>query len=203
MLATYIDARLAEFDLISAERKAQLKELAQFVESRLKSGRSTQLIFICTHNSRRSHMSQIWAQTAAAYYNAPGIQTYSGGTAATAFNPRAVAALQRAGYRIETADQGENPVYRVWYREDAQPMEAFSKIYDQEPNPAKDFCAVLTCAQADHACPIVNGAVQRVAIPYEDPKAFDGTDKEAQLYDERCRQISREMLYLFSLIGQA
>ena len=48
---------------------------------------------------------------------------------------------------------------------------------------------------------MVLGAAERIAITYEDPKAFDGTDREAEAYDERCRQIAREMLYVFSLVG--
>ncbi|MCK4776283.1 MAG: protein-tyrosine-phosphatase, partial [Candidatus Krumholzibacteria bacterium] len=67
----------------------------------------------------------------------------------------------------------------------------------------EDFCAVMTCSQADKNCPVVVGASMRVAIPYDDPKAFDGTDQEAANYDERCRQISREMLYLFSAVNMS
>jgi hypothetical protein len=79
-------------------------------------------------------------------------------------------------------------------------MECFSKVYSEPPNPKSGYCAVMTCLQADQACPVVAGAALRVALPYDDPKAYDGTAAESARYDERCRQISREMLYVFRLV---
>ena len=86
-----------EFEQIPEDRKTLLGELALFIEHRFTAGEKTQLTFICTHNSRRSHMSQIWAQTAATYFGIPNVVCYSGGTEATAFNDRAVTALEGFG----------------------------------------------------------------------------------------------------------
>jgi protein-tyrosine phosphatase/arsenate reductase len=200
-LEAYVDQNILDFERIPAERRELLDDLASYVRSQFNAGDPARLTFICTHNSRRSHMSQIWAQTAAAYYGVGGVETFSGGTEATAFNPRAVAAMRRAGFDIQATSEGENPVYAVRYGQDGSVLEAFSKIYSDPPNPAADFCAVMTCSQADEACPYVRGSSYRVAIPYEDPKAFDGTDQESKMYDERCQQIGREMFYVFSKVG--
>src|SRR5580704_897557 len=67
-IQNYIEQRVDEFDQIPSERKSQLKKMALYVKSRLKAGEPARLTFICTHNSRRSHLSQIWAATAAHYY---------------------------------------------------------------------------------------------------------------------------------------
>jgi protein-tyrosine phosphatase/arsenate reductase len=201
-LSSYIEAGKRAFDAIPDIRVEKLDEIAGFVRERVERGGIAKLTFICTHNSRRSHMAQIWAQTAAAWHGVPGVSTFSGGTEVSAFNPRAVAALRRAGLILEKADEGQNPVYRVGYAAGKPAMEAFSKVYSEPPNPQEDFCAVMTCSDADANCPIVSGAAKRVAIPYEDPKAFDGTDKESLMYDERCRQISNEMMYLFSRVNR-
>jgi protein-tyrosine-phosphatase len=200
-LEAYVEKRVAEFDQIPDERKKALEQLATFVQKQQKASQETKLVFICTHNSRRSHMSQIWAQTAAWFYGIPQVQTYSGGTEATAFNPRAVEALERAGFRIEKETDGRNPIYNVKFYDEARPMKAFSKVYSEATNPTTDFCAVMTCSQADKSCPSVEGASKRLAIPYDDPKAFDDTPQETRKYDERCQQIAREMLYLFSYVG--
>jgi protein-tyrosine-phosphatase len=200
-LQDYVERRSVEVGRIREERKELLEKLARYVDERTGAEGNANLVFICTHNSRRSHLSQIWAATAAAYFGVAGVRTFSGGTEATAFNPRAVAALERAGFLVEKETNSANPVYLVRWREDGPSMKAFSKAFDERPNPRADFCAVMTCSQADAACPSVPGASHRFAITYDDPKDFDGTDRETEKYDERCRQIAREMLYVFSQIG--
>lgn len=200
-LDTYLTQRISEFDKIPVDRKASLEKLARFVEASNKNGDAAMLVFICTHNSRRSHIAQIWAQTAAHYYETADVQTFSGGTEATAFNARAVAAMKRSGFEIEEESRGSNPTYSVRFDGDAPPMRIFSKVFDDPSNPARGFGAVMTCSHADEACPTVVGASFRIAIPYDDPKDFDGTEQEASMYDERCREISREMLFVFSLLA--
>lgn len=200
-LREYLAARAAEFDLIPDDRKAELAKVADYVRTRLARSAPAKLTFVCTHNSRRSHLSQIWAQVAAGYYGIKNVETYSGGTEATAFNPRAVAALQRAGLRITANDaSAENPRYQVKTSDHLPAQECFSKVYDAPPNPTKDYCAIMTCAQADDACPLVMGSDLRLPIRYDDPKIGDDTDQETALYDERTRQICREMLYLMSTV---
>ena len=200
-LRAYVEARTAEFDQIPAERKTQLKKIALYVKSRTKANQPTRLTFICTHNSRRSHMSQIWAATSANFYGVTGVETYSGGTEATAFNPRAIAAIERAGLKVEKVEDGKNPRYEVRFKNGDKPLIYYSKVYHEAPNPKEDFCAVMTCSQADKNCPNIDGSSLRVAIPFEDPKISDDKPEEEATYDERCRQICREMAYLFSQVG--
>ncbi len=199
-VAKNIETYTKEFDQIPEERKKALKKLALFVESKVKAGEKAELIFICTHNSRRSHISQIWAQTAAVYYGVPNVTTYSGGTEATAFNPRAVKAMEEVGFKIKKISEGTNPIYEVRFSDDAIAVKAFSKKYDGKGNPKSGFGAVMTCSQADQNCPVVSGATVRIATPYDDPKEFDGTPQEAAKYTERVHQIGREIIYAFSLI---
>jgi len=200
-VGAYVDERVKEFDQIPTERKTQLKKIANYVKSKVKSGQPARLTFICTHNSRRSHMSQIWAAAAASHYGIMGVETYSGGTEATAFNPRAIAAIERAGIKIERTKASENPRYLVRFSDTIEPLTCFSKVYSDPPNPKRDFCAIMTCSQADKNCPQVDGCSLRVGIPFDDPKVADNTPEEAARYDERCAQISREMLYVFSQVN--
>lgn len=194
-------ARSLREDEIDEERRVLLMGLADHVVSKLADGQSARLVFICTHNSRRSHMSQLWAQAAAAFYSVSGVETFSGGTETTAFNPLAVAALRRAGFSIEPFSDGMNPIYEVRFEPEMEPIPAFSKLYDSPPNPEGGFAAIMTCSAADAACPSVAGADKRLALPYDDPKEADGTVRESEIYDERCRQIAREMLYVFSMVA--
>jgi arsenate reductase (thioredoxin) len=190
----------SEFSLIPAERKVLLQELVQFVEKKIKAGQPIYLNFICTHNSRRSHLSQIWAQAAAYYYKVPNVFCYSGGTEATAFNPRAVKAMQEAGFVITMTQAGNNPRYEVRFAEKASPVIAFSKKYDDPFNHNQDFAAIMTCSHADENCPLVLGASGRIALTYNDPKEFDGTPLEAAKYSERVHEIGIEILFAFSQV---
>lgn len=194
-LAEYCSEAVEHFDEIPAERKAQLDDLALYVYETMQQDQRTSLTFICTHNSRRSHMAQLWAAAGAAYYGIENVHCFSGGTEATAFNPSAIDALERAGFKITKIQVGKNPVYEASWHSSGKSFRMYSKKYDDHANPAKDFAAVMVCSDADKNCPYVAGATTRLAIPYEDPKAFDGTPSESAMYDERCRQIAIEMLY--------
>lgn len=188
-------------DSIPDERKALLSRLSVYIRQKLNTGDSIQLNFICTHNSRRSHIAQIWAATAAAFYGINHLQTFSGGTEATAFNTRAVAALERKGFEIAKPD-GNNPHYLVFFSEDQPALECFSKTFDDPVNPATNFAAIMTCSHADENCPFIPGVEFRLPLTYDDPKEADGTLEEAAVYDERVQQIGREIFYAFHLIGQ-
>ena len=199
-LSEYIEGLLPDMEAIPQDRKNQLKKIALYVQTKKQSNEPANLIFICTHNSRRSHLSQIWSATAAQYYGVGDhIHNYSGGTESTAFNPRAVAAVERAGFYVKNPG-GENPHYRVSFAENGPEIECFSKKYDDAANPSENFAAIMTCSDADKNCPFIPGASLRVPIPYEDPKNSDGSENETAVYDERCRQIAVEMFYMMSQV---
>ena len=190
-----------EFDDITIERKLKLIELSDYIISRKNEHEIARLVVICTHNSRRSHMGQIWAQVAADYYGIRKIETFSGGTEATAFNPRAVSAFKKVGFDVNTIENDDdNHTYELKWSEDMEAYQAFSKRYDDTPNPSEKFAAIMVCTSADEGCPVITGCDFRLSLPYEDPKAYDDTGLEAEMYDERLRQIGREMLFCFSQI---
>ncbi|MCB0815108.1 MAG: hypothetical protein KDB87_18330 [Flavobacteriales bacterium] len=171
------------------------------MKERKTAGADAELTFICTHNSRRSHLSQLWAATAAWSLGLDYVRTFSGGTEATAFNPRAVAAVERAGFQVQKPE-GSNPMVAVSFTKDHEAERCWSKRYDDPANPQKDFCAVMTCSEADKNCPIVFGALDRISLPYQDPKKADGTPMEATRYDERCLQIATELWYVMQQAAQ-
>ena len=183
---------------ISEAREAVLVPLIAYIQSKLDVGHEVCLNFICTHNSRRSQFSQIWAKTAAQYFGIPA-RCVSGGVEITSFNERAVASLKRSGFMI-TSSQGENPKYTIFFAKDLELITAFSKLFDDSVNEAEQFAAVMTCSHADKNCPFIPGTEKRIAVRYEDPKAFDNTPEEADRYDERSLQIAGEMFYVFSKI---
>ena len=197
-----IEAVINRLDVakIPIERRQVLLLLIDFVKGKKNAGQGINLNFICTHNSRRSHLSQVWAQAMAAYFNVKSVYCYSGGTEATALFPMAAETLINVGFKIMTISEGENPVYSIKYAENEHPIIGFSKTFDHTFNPKSEFAAIMTCSHADNNCPILAGAEKRIPITYEDPKAFDNTPEQAAKYKERSVQIATELFYVFSKI---
>jgi len=185
---------------ISSERKQVLEPLIDYIQFKVNENKNININFICTHNSRRSHLSQIWAQAAAHYYNVKNVNCYSGGTEATAFFPMAAKTLEQAGFQINALSEGNNPVYSIKYAENEHPIIGFSKTFDNPFNPKSDFAALMTCSHADENCPFIVGCEKRISVRYEDPKFFDNTSQQVEKYKERSNQIATEMLYVFSQI---
>ncbi|MBO3697408.1 protein-tyrosine-phosphatase [Roseivirga sp. E12] len=186
---------------IPESRKSILNTLRDYCQQQLNAGKELQLNFICTHNSRRSQFSQVWAQVAAYSYEIP-LSSFSGGIEVTAFNERAIASLARFGFEI-SSDTSPNPQYSLSFANQAPPIAAFSKLYDDPVNPSEDFAAVMTCSDADENCPFIPGASARIPLRYEDPKAFDDTSQEALMYDKRSMQIASELFYVFNHLKKA
>lgn len=185
---------------VSNERKEVLQPLVDYIQEKKNNNVPIDINFICTHNSRRSHLSQVWAQAMAAHFNIKGVTCYSGGTEATALFPKVAETLIQQGFEIATLSEQENPVYAIKYAENAHPIIGFSKRYDNAFNPTSSFAAIMTCSQADGGCPFVAGCDKRIAITFEDPKVSDGTPQQNQVYLERSVQIATELYFVFSQV---
>ncbi|MGB4837918.1 MAG: protein-tyrosine-phosphatase [Saprospiraceae bacterium] len=185
---------------ISAERKEVLQPLATYIQGKVNLGETIRLNFICTHNSRRSHLSQIWAQTMAFHFGIKNVFCYSGGTEATAMFPKVAETLENQGFQILKLSETENPVYAVKYAQNEHPIFCFSKTYNHDFNPKNNFAAIMTCNNADETCPLVFGAEARFPIKYDDPKAFDGTALQTLKYAERSLEIAQEIWWVFKSI---
>ncbi|MFZ1750524.1 MAG: protein-tyrosine-phosphatase [Saprospiraceae bacterium] len=185
---------------IILERKAILQPLIDYIQSKKDAGATIRLNLICTHNSRRSHLSQIWAQTMAFHFGIKNVFCYSGGTEATAMFPKVAETLINQGFQIQRLSETENPVYAVKFDPDEAPVICFSKTYNHDFNPKNNFAAIMTCNNADEGCPLVFGAEARFPIKYDDPKAFDDTDVQAEKYAERSLEIGQEMWWVFKSI---
>jgi arsenate reductase len=188
-----------KFDEIPDERKEILSQLSAHIKGQRQKNQAINLVYICTHNSRRSHLGQVWGAVAANYYGISGINTYSGGTEATAFNPNAIKALKTKGFEITELTQGQNPRYLVSFGNDLSTT-CFSKVYDDKENPSDNFVAIMTCSHAEENCPYIPGVDLRIGITYDDPKDFDGTPQQDEKYLERSNQLALENLYVFSQI---
>lgn len=189
-----------KWESIDADRKEVLEPLISFIQQKVDDRKEINLNFICTHNSRRSHLAQVWAQTAASLFAIPEVHCYSGGTETTALFPKVAEVLAKQGFSVFSIAETTNSVYAVKYDDNSLPVIGFSKKYDSPFNPVSDFAAIMTCSQADDGCPFIPGAEKRIPITFEDPKISDNTPEQSAIYTERSLQIAEEMLYVFSKI---
>jgi arsenate reductase len=185
---------------VPKDRKDVLLTLVEYIQNKVNANEEIRLNFICTHNSRRSHLSQIWAQTMAFHFGIKNVFCYSGGTEATAMFPKVAETLTNQGFEIQKISQEQNPVYAIKFDANQHPIMGFSKTYFDDFNPKSNFGAIMTCTNADEGCPMVFGAEARFPIKYDDPKAFDGTEQMNEKYTERSLQIASEMYFVFSQI---
>lgn len=185
---------------IASERRQTLQPLVDFIQIKLNGHQEIRLNFICTHNSRRSHLSQVWAQVMAHHFNVRNVFCYSGGTEATALFPMVAETLANQGFEIQKLSKENNPVYAIKFAINQHPVIGYSKTYDDDFNPKSEFAAIMTCSSADEGCPYIAGAEIRVPVTFQDPKAFDNTPHQAEKYSERSIQIATELYYVFSQI---
>lgn len=196
-IKVFINKRESESSSISEERKEVLLQFADQIRKLKLAQNHFEIIFVCTHNSRRSQIAQLFALVCAEYLGLSRIGSYSGGTEVTSFHSNSVQALVKIGFKIEKEEERENnPRYRVSYKENGLPVFAYSKLYSDSTNPKEKFIAVMVCSSADEACPFVPGAGARISLPYSDPKEFDGTPEVIEKYIETCETIARELLFV-------
>jgi arsenate reductase (thioredoxin) len=204
----HADLLTTSFDLIDESHREAGQKLVDWITARYRPGHSLDIVVICTGNSRRSILGAAMGNIAAAYYGLPDVRFHSGGTAPSACNRRAVAALKEIGVQVEPtgrdAPRGEpatpNPVYRVRWGSSPEAngpgleTEEFSKRYDDPANPQTDFAALMVCGEADAFCPVVKGSALRLSMPYLDPKIYDDGALESLNYAERRDDMGRLML---------
>ena len=187
---------------IAEERKATLQEFIDYLQYKVALGARVNLNFICTHNSRRSHFTQIWAQTMACYFNIDSLFCFSGGTEATALYPSVKETLEGQGFEFEITSAETNPHYQILFSDNEPAIIAFSKKYDALFNPSSNFAAIMTCSHADENCPMIVGAEKRILMSYEDPKKYDNSSQEIEGYAACSIQIACEMYHVFSAINK-
>jgi arsenate reductase (thioredoxin) len=199
MIYSEIQKFITDFDSFypKEDRQKLLLPFRNYVQHKLATKKHLRLNFICTHNSRRSHLAQVWAQTMVIHFKLKDVYCFSGGTEETALNLNIVEVLESSGFKIEVLAQTQNSVYNIKFADNVHPVIGFSKKYDALFNPKTKFAAIMTCSEADQNCPNVIGAENRFPLNYEDPKLFDNTPLEMAKYEERNQQIAQEMYWVF------
>lgn len=188
---------------LDENRKNLLLKIADcIVETYQKSKDQVSINFICTHNSRRSQLGQVWTYFAAHYFDL-NITAFSGGTEVTAFNRNTVRTLKSVGFTFQVEEfSHQNPVYQVSFEGTKDYILGFSKTFDHHINEAP-YIAITTCDSADQNCPYIAEALHRFHLPYTDPKASDGTPEQEATYLKTNGEVASELYFLFMKVKEA
>lgn len=185
---------------VSKERHELLFTIANKITEEYEDREKINLNFICTHNSRRSQMAQVWSFFATEYFALKNIFTFSGGTEATAFHRNTVKTLQKVGFEFNVVDfSHQNPHYSISFKGSKKALLGFSKTFDDDMN-EYPYIAITTCDSADKNCPFIPDAIHRFHLPYTDPKVSDETPAKDKKYLEINQQIAAETYIIFEEI---
>lgn len=184
---------------LTKDRQILLSKIAEAIAKEYSVNEVVNLNFICTHNSRRSQLGQVWSYFAANYFNL-NINAFSGGTEVTAFYRNTLKTLQKVGFEFNLTDfSHQNPTYEISFNKRKKSILGFSKLYSNPIN-IEPFMAITTCNNADKNCPFIPTASHRFHLPFVDPKHSDGTKKQEETYLETSEQIAGEVYFIFAAV---
>ena len=199
-LKEYIKVILKNIDMgLEKDRKDKLVELAQIIKINHEQQNTVKITFICTHNSRRSQFSQIWAYISSLYFKLDFIKPFSGGTEIDTVNLNVINSLINTGLKIEKTLRGK-AIYQLKSFKKDKGINLYSKVYNSKLNPSEHFIAIMTCSDADQMCPVIKGAYKKISLPYSDPRVADNTILEKEVYNQTCSIIAKEMFYLMKQV---
>ncbi len=167
-------------------QKVRVKKIAKTLKNEIKSYNS--IVFVCTHNSRRSQFCQVWSQILSDIYKL-NLSFQSAGVIKTEVYVEVIRSLQRAGVDID-----ETGTILINNKQ----VSLFSKSLD-EIN-LKAFISMMTCSDAEKSCPTDPRSKKNISLFYPDPKRFDGTKDEIKEYDFTCKSIAAEINAIFKLL---
>ena len=185
---------------LEENRKSLLERIANTIAETYKSENGhVSVNFICTHNSRRSQLGQVWTFFASRYFDL-NITAFSGGTEVTAFHRNTVRTLKEVGFSFDIEEfSHQNPVYQVSFEGTKEFILGFSKTFDHSINQSP-YIAITTCDSADQNCPFIPEAIARFHLPYVDPKASDNTPEQAATYLKTNEAVAAEIYFVFKLV---
>ena len=143
------------------------------------------IVFICTHNSRRSQFCEAWSKVLANRYGL-NISFSSAGTTKTSVYKEVINSLKRAG-----VDINEKGILNI----EGKTSILYSKTLDDIKE--NKFISITNCTDAEKNCPLDPRSHLNLNIFYDDPKKFDGMENEKKEYDKTSVSIAAEINVIF------
>ena len=144
--------------VLDDQRTALLQTIAKSIIQLISEKRKINLNFICTHNSRRSQLAQVWSSYASSYFKLNKIESFSGGTEVSAFFRNTVKTLQEVGFIFQLIEfSHQNPYYSISSHQHVKPIIGFSKLVEHEINKKRyDDSELYCCSGIGGYCVIIS-----------------------------------------------
>jgi len=167
-------------------QEKRVKKISQELKSSINTYKK--IVFICTHNSRRSQLCEVWGSILSKRFNLD-LFFYSAGTKKTEVYTEVIKSLQRAGLEIDMEGK-----IKLMHNQ----IELHSKTLDEIKE--DEFIAMMTCSDAEKNCPVDQRSKKNIILFYDDPKKYDRTIHESNEYDKTCRLIASELNAIFKTL---
>ena len=167
-------------------QKRRVKKISEELRGEINS--CNKIVFICTHNSRRSQLCEVWGSILSKRFNLD-LSFFSAGTEKTEVCGEAIKSLERAGIEI-----GIGGKIKLMHNQ----IELHSKTLDEIKE--DEFIAIMTCSDAEKNCPVEPRSKKNIKLFYDDPKKYDGTIEASVEYDKTCRLIASELNAIFKTL---
>ena len=177
---------LHQIDSIKSGRLDVLDKIASKITSRLKLDLKANVVFVCTHNSRRSQIAEVSLRSFLKVLQIPEISVFSCGTEKTGIPDQIVRLLEGLGFEVLKTGEFINVGSEITLS---------SKTFD-DPGLPPNLLAIMVCDHASESCPFVPSFSERISLEFQDPKSADGSPQETVSYENAWKKISREMAYL-------
>ena len=169
------------------KRKKRLDNIASVINENLNKTRS--IVFLCTHNSRRSQICEVWGKVFAEIYRKK-ININSAGAFKTVVHSQVYESIVKCGLIVNNKKE-------IFF--DKKKFKLNSKTTDSIT--MKNFIAVMTCSDAEKSCPHDPKSIRNIKMFFNDPRIYDETDKMSREYLKTTTYIAEELNYIFKNIN--
>ncbi len=152
-------------------------------------GECNTVVFLCTHNSRRSQYCEIWGNYFSSVYK-KSITFLSAGAVKTKVHKQIYKSLERVGVKVD-----RNSSINI----ENITIIPFSKTLSDINK--KQFISIMTCSNYEKTCPFDPRSLINLQLFYKDPKRYDNSNREAEEYDKTSFMIACEINYILKNIN--
>lgn len=186
------------FNSFSKKRLKILDQLMVYLKELVAKKLELNVIFVCTHNSRRSQFAQFWLDTFLHNFGIENYNIFSAGTVETEVHKNVISVIEHYGFTVTKDSEINNKKYKIALGKGYE-INLFSKeITSVLEAGLGSFVLIFVCDSAYENCPFVIENQKHFSLTFEDPGRYDEDLNALEYYQKCAYKIAAEMHYLAS-----